>query len=62
MKRFKLLRGTCDLSAILDFAEEIKKEKQFSRQILKASEHTQKIKFELYIKMLKFDYLNHTEN
>ena len=30
VKRFKLLGVTCDLSAILDFAE--KKEKQFSKK------------------------------
>ena len=61
MKRFKLLRVTCDLSAILDFAEEMRKEKQFSRQILKASDHTQDIKFELFYQILIIAKMSKTE-
>ena len=46
MKQFKLLRVTCDSSAILDFVEKMKKNSP--EKFLRASEHTQNIKFELY--------------
>ena len=49
MKQFKLLSVTCDSSAILNFVEKKRKKKNLSPDFfLRATEHTQKIKFELY--------------
>ena len=62
MKQFKLFRVTCDSSAILNFVEKIKKEKQFNF-FLRAIEHTQKIKFELHISILpNFDNSQNEQN
>ena len=55
MKQFKLLRVTCDSSAILNFVEKNEEKKNNSSDnFLKAREHTQKITFELYNYIIKF--------
>ena len=58
VKQFKLLRVTCDLSAILHFVE---KEKHSPDNFLRASEHTQKITFELYNYITKFWFNSQNE-
>ena len=55
VKQFKLFRVTCDSSAILNFVEKMKKRKNNSPDfLLRATEHTQKIKFVLYNHITKF--------
>ena len=63
MKQFKLFRVTCDSSAILNFVEKLKKKNNSPDFFLRAIEHTQKIKFELYISILpNFDNSQNEQN
>ena len=57
MKQFKLFRVACDSSAILNFVEKNENRKT----ILRATEHTQKIKFDLYNQILIIANMSKTE-
>ena len=54
MKQFKLLRVACDSTAMLNFVEKMKKKNNSPDNFLRASEHIQKILFELYNYIIKF--------